>query len=806
MVPRGPLAYCWEPLNEPAVPESRPVLKRTGHAAVAVDGHFIYIIGGRTSSRTHLSDIMRYDINKAAWDMSLPTGSFTGRYHHSATVIGRHIWVVGGTNGKLLLQDVQAFDLDTLEWRQVNFKGNQELLGRVGHGVVVHPCRPQALLIFGGVCENQNGHQSWSDQLIILDTARRTVEEVHVRGAKLACGRAYHTFTALGSRCVVIGGRMPCTDVGTKFNVVSGPQYVAIYDAEGNCWMKVESTGGVPPPPRSSHRAVVVGDRIVVHGGALCSGERTACMASLQLHEGGCCSWSDWDNDLCSASHPPGRAAHAVAVLGTRLFIFAGYQGPHVVGQGPDSGQKGSIGGDAWSVTLAKTCGEAERHWLAFLQSQQRQEAVRRPRVSAWRQSGRIRSASQLEGSQSPREQADAGTAGAGATLANARRAALTCAHTLPAELGWARPHCGWSEPSNSDQPGPPPAFHASADNGNLAKVRRTANTVSDLAASLAGRGERCLNGGPPPHPAPANAPGSTTVVVPASPPLHEAQLAALQAQLQRVVEELREARDNAGVEHCQAQEAAAKLRSAEASLQLAEGRAGVLASEAEGLRQELQKQRELNAQLTSNHKKDIDLLGQGQLDLQKALSEAAGAKREALDAIEEGRRTATQLGREIDNLRKTLEKQQDAYSSVSSLVQAKERELGEERTAVAELKRELAEERARRSREGSQAATAMKEAQSQLAAVHARCVAAEGQARQHALDLDEARTKLKAAEDRLARLEPELKQKSVELSDLRASSISWEAYKTGAQASVKQLTQHLEAFQRLVPTLLPPS
>ncbi len=65
---------------------------------------------------------MRYDVNKAAWDMSLPSGSFAGRTYHSATVVGRHIWVVGGMNAKYVFQDVHAFDLDTLEWQQITLK------------------------------------------------------------------------------------------------------------------------------------------------------------------------------------------------------------------------------------------------------------------------------------------------------------------------------------------------------------------------------------------------------------------------------------------------------------------------------------------------------------------------------------------------------------------------------------------------------------------------------------------------------------------------------------------------------------
>ncbi len=49
--------------------------------------------------------------------------------------------------------------------------------------------------------------------------SRRTVEEVQARGRKLPSGRAYHTFTAFDTRCVVIGGRNPAT-VGTLFSAV----------------------------------------------------------------------------------------------------------------------------------------------------------------------------------------------------------------------------------------------------------------------------------------------------------------------------------------------------------------------------------------------------------------------------------------------------------------------------------------------------------------------------------------------------------------------------------------------------------
>lgn len=62
---------------------------------------------------------MRYDIKKGGWDLGLPNGKFQGRGYHSATAVGRHVWVVGGMDGKCYFEDVHVFDLDTLEWQQI---------------------------------------------------------------------------------------------------------------------------------------------------------------------------------------------------------------------------------------------------------------------------------------------------------------------------------------------------------------------------------------------------------------------------------------------------------------------------------------------------------------------------------------------------------------------------------------------------------------------------------------------------------------------------------------------------------------
>lgn len=57
-------------------------------------------------------------------------------------------------------------------------------------------------------------------------------------------------------------------------------------------------------------------------------------------------------------------------------------------------------------------------------------------------------------------------------------------------------------------------------------------------------------------------------------------------------------------------------------------------------------------------------------VDEGKALSEAASARREAADAVEEGCRKAAEFDHETDNLRRSLEKQRESYSTMYALVQ----------------------------------------------------------------------------------------------------------------------------------------
>ena len=127
---------------------------------------------------------------------------------------------------------------------------------------------------------------------------RLTLEAISPCGA-CPSPRGYHSFTTFGDRhCIVIGGR-------TEEGRIQGGHMVAIYDALRNSWLPLppispplsslpgvddvdDSPGTAPgastispgkcaplplpplPPPaaRSSHRAVALSDRVVIHGGS----------------------------------------------------------------------------------------------------------------------------------------------------------------------------------------------------------------------------------------------------------------------------------------------------------------------------------------------------------------------------------------------------------------------------------------------------------------------------------------------------------------------------------------------------------
>lgn len=68
------------------------------------------------------------------------------------------------------------------------------------------------------------------------------------------------------------------------------------------------------------------------------------------------------------------RAGHALAQLGNKIYIFAGYRTTDKAARESMEGMQS----DAWAVNLPPTTADAERHCVALLRKQERQEEAHR--------------------------------------------------------------------------------------------------------------------------------------------------------------------------------------------------------------------------------------------------------------------------------------------------------------------------------------------------------------------------------------------------------------------------------------------
>jgi hypothetical protein len=171
------------------------------------------------------------------------------------------------------------------------------------------------------------------------------VRAAQPQGTFAPAARGYHSFTALGQRLYAIGGK------AGDASLLRGRDAVSTYDPASNMWLSPSAVGGARFSPRSSHRAVAHGDRIFVFGGV--GAPRGAAAAAAANATGGTAEEEEETdvaayrrvNDLYSlcvhpatgrlawqcldagdgGTRPPGRSAHASAIVGGAMFVLCGY-------------------------------------------------------------------------------------------------------------------------------------------------------------------------------------------------------------------------------------------------------------------------------------------------------------------------------------------------------------------------------------------------------------------------------------------------------------------------------------------------
>lgn len=92
---------------------------RMGHTSCLWQGDKLLVYGGENEHRTHLSDVVVFDINTAHWTSPDINGPIPrGRARHSAVIHDEKLFVCGGTSGgeNNVLDDICFLDLRTWTW------------------------------------------------------------------------------------------------------------------------------------------------------------------------------------------------------------------------------------------------------------------------------------------------------------------------------------------------------------------------------------------------------------------------------------------------------------------------------------------------------------------------------------------------------------------------------------------------------------------------------------------------------------------------------------------------------------------
>ena len=318
------------------LPGHRGLKGRAGHTATLV-GKNIYVFGGRNGNIFH-NDVWVFDTDTEQWQLLQAHASISPRAYHTATLVADcELWIIGGSDKVTMYGDIHMFNTKTLEWTSPDTRG--PLAGRVvgTHAAVVHPLQSRSILVFGGY----GGVDSqWLSDLAILHTDSLEWETLSPRGPS-PCGRGYHTMICVGHCVIIYGGK---GDGG----IVSADENLSVYNSATNRWGGVE-VKGTAPVQRSNHAAALLGESLVVFHGGRNGSERLKDTCALKVSSGYLGQirliWhaipqepvtrprgrkrSDEGAEALS-NNPGGRAAHSLIARGDALYVFGGYGGSGV--------------------------------------------------------------------------------------------------------------------------------------------------------------------------------------------------------------------------------------------------------------------------------------------------------------------------------------------------------------------------------------------------------------------------------------------------------------------------------------------
>ncbi|KAK6539443.1 hypothetical protein TWF694_009667 [Orbilia ellipsospora] len=131
---------------------------RMGHTTTFWRDNKLIVFGGENENRVYLADVYLFDITTSTWSQPQISGPIPrGRSRHSVTLHEDKLFVIGGTNGSEVLDDLVYLDLNTMTWSRA-----WKFVGRFDHTSWVYKNR---LYVFGGLTQDMDrtGELCWLD-------------------------------------------------------------------------------------------------------------------------------------------------------------------------------------------------------------------------------------------------------------------------------------------------------------------------------------------------------------------------------------------------------------------------------------------------------------------------------------------------------------------------------------------------------------------------------------------------------------------------------------------------------------------
>ncbi|KAH9947722.1 hypothetical protein B0H21DRAFT_852629 [Amylocystis lapponica] len=235
------------------------------------------------------------------------------RVGHASALVGSVLIVWGGdtkTNNKAKPGDKQddglyLLNLVSREWTRVTVHGPRQWVDTARRHMV-----GSKFYMFGGQVDGQFMNDLWSFDLNSLRSKAMWELVEPVEGSPKPAQRTGHICVTYGEKIILFGG----TDCLYHYNDTWQ------FDTTTNTWSELTCIGYIPSP-REGHAASLVDDVIYVFGGRGVDGKDLGDLGAFKL------SNQRWYMFQKMGPAPSARSGHAMASMGSRVFVLGGLGG-----------------------------------------------------------------------------------------------------------------------------------------------------------------------------------------------------------------------------------------------------------------------------------------------------------------------------------------------------------------------------------------------------------------------------------------------------------------------------------------------